>query len=103
MVLILPSETRVNLDQVCSYFYKSGRLSTHLSSGVTYEEPMDVDKASKILVALDKFYDGPYYVNPPPPQPKKKNERNSNSPGVGSKPAGRHQVNSDQQGVERPG
>ena len=103
MVLILPSETRINLRQVCTYYYRSGQMNFHLSSGPTVSEYMDLDKAVKLLLAIDSALDGANYVNPPPKQTVKKNERSSTaSTGLDSKPTGRPEVSSGHKGMEVP-
>jgi hypothetical protein len=67
MVLIFPNNTRVNLEQVSSYYYRDGVLSLHLCSGITYDSPMLQARADQVLKAIDESLDGLYYVNPPPP------------------------------------
>ena len=68
MVLILPSETRINLKQLCSYKYNesTGCVEFLMSAGVCKEEKMHSETASVLLPEIDKALDGRLNIKPLP-------------------------------------
>jgi hypothetical protein len=67
MVLILPSNEHLNLDQVCSYFYKEGWFNILISTGLGLQFQTTVENAARLITQLDKTLGGAIQFTAPPP------------------------------------
>ena len=96
MILILPTNERLNMAQVCSYTYKDGRMKFLTSSDRVFEFETSVDNAARLLTKLDNDFLPILHFNPQPPKPARKpTYRPHERPGDNSTTARNMQVDSD--------